>query len=142
MVEKFDWDKKEVKNSIEGDKETKEALDLIYSSVVFENLLKNIAETKSIENQKEREDKITKIADSFSKDASILYQDETWWVKEIKDIKWFLKKVAKWETTIDFSIDVEQYVKEWAISLDKTRWKNWVDNIKIKKVQLNADYLE
>jgi hypothetical protein len=45
--------------------------------VVFENLLKNIAETKTIENQKEREDKITKIADSFSKDASILYQDET-----------------------------------------------------------------
>ena len=109
---------------------------------MFENLLKNIAETKTIENQKEREDKITKIADSFSKDASILYQDETWWVKEIKDIKWFLKKVAKWETTIDFSIDVEQYVKEWAIILDKTKWKNWVDNIRIKKVKLNADYLK
>jgi hypothetical protein len=45
--------------------------------VVFENLLKNIAETKSIDNQKERDDKITKIAESFSKDASIVYQDET-----------------------------------------------------------------
>ena len=142
MVEKFGWDKKEVKNSVEGDKETKEALDLIYSSVVFENLLKNIAETKSIDNQKERDNKITKIAESFSKDALIVYQDETWWVKEIKDIKWFLKKVAKWETTIDFSIDVEQYAKEWAITLDKTRWKNWVDNIRIKKVKLNADYLK
>lgn len=71
----------------------------------------------------------------------IIYQDETWLVKETKDIKSFLDKVAKWEISIDFSIDIDQYVKEWAIILDK-KVKKGIDKIKIKKVQLNADYLK
>ena len=72
----------------------------------------------------------------------IVYQDETWWIREEKNIEGFLNRVSKWEVSIDFSIDVDQYVKEWAISLETSKWENWIDDIKIKRVQLNADYLK
>ena len=121
--------------------EEKELLDSIEANIVYEKFLINITEIKTSNDPKERKIKITKIKDSFTKDGMIIYQDETWLVKQITDIEGFLNKVAKWEITIDFSIDIEQYVKEWAITLEKEK-KDGIDNIKIKKIQLNADYLK
>ena len=99
----------------------KELLDSIEANIVYEKFLLNITEIKTTNDPKERKNKITKIKDSFTKDGMIIYQDETWLVKQITDI--------------------EQYVKEWAITLEKEK-KDGIDNIRIKKVQLNADYLK
>ena len=119
----------------------KEIMDSIFASLTYENFLKDILEIKMSKNPKERKEKIKKIKEYFTKDGIILYQNQTWLVKEIKDINDFFNKVAKWEITIDFSIDVNQYVKEWAITLDK-KVKKGIDKIKIKKIQLNANSLE
>ncbi len=133
----IDDEQKKTKNIEEnGDKEI---IDSISASLIYEKFLEDIAKIKMSDNPKERKTKIKKIEEYFTKDGIILYQDQTWWVKEIKDIKGFLDKVAKWEISIDFSIDIDQYVKEWAITLDK-KTKKWIDKIKIKKIQLNADY--
>ena len=119
----------------------KELLNSIEANIVYEKFLINITEIKKSNDPKERKDKITKIKDSFTKDGMIIYQDETWLVKQITDIEGFLNKVAKWEITIDFSIDIEKYVEEGAITLEKEK-KDGIDNIRIKKVQLNADCLK
>ena len=118
-----------------------EIMDSISASLIYEKFLEDIVKIKMSNNPKERKTKIKKIEKYFTKDGIIIYQDQTWWVKETKDIKSFLDKVAKWEISIDFSIDIDQYVKEWAIILDK-KVKKGIDKIKIKKVQLNADYLK
>lgn len=118
-----------------------EIMDSISASLIYEKFLEDIVKIKMSNNPKERKTKIKKIEEYFTKDGIIIYQDQTWWVKETKDIKSFLDKVAKWEISIDFSIDIDQYVKEWAILLDK-KVKKGIDKIKIKKIQLNADYLK
>ena len=141
MIDRFDWWQEEIKKMKEN-RDTKEELDSILASVVYEDFLKSVAEVKVGKDWKEKDEKIKKIRNSFTKEWVIVYQDETWWIKEEKNIEGFLNRVSKWEVSIDFSIDVDQYVKEWAISLETSKWENWIDNIKIKRVQLNADYLK
>lgn len=129
-----------LKNEIDkGQKNTKEkeVSDLIAASVVYDKFLENIAEIKNSNDPKERQEKIKSIKDTFSEDWTIIYKDENWWIKEIKDIEDFLNKIATWEITINFLIDIEKYVKKWAITLEK-EVKDGIDYIKIKKVQLNA----
>lgn len=126
------------KKEKEKEKDEKEVLNFIETNIIYEKLLINIADIKTSKDPKE---KIEKIKDSFTEDGMIIYQDSTWLVQEIKDIKGFLYKIAKWEISIDFSIDIEQYVDEWAIALEKKK-KDGIDYIKIKKVQLNSDYLD
>ena len=141
MIDRFDWWQEEIKKMKEN-RDTKEELDSILASVVYEDFLKSVAEVKVGKDWKEKDEKIKKIRNSFTKEWVIVYQDETWWIREEKNIEGFLNRVSKWEVSIDFSIDVDQYVKEWAISLETSKWENWIDNIKIKRVQLNADYLK
>lgn len=133
-------DLNDLRNKIDkGQKKTeeKEVLDSITASIVYEKFLENIAEIKNSNNPEERQEKIKSIKDTFSEDWTIIYKDENWWIKEIKDIEDFLNKIATWEITINFLIDIEKYVKKWAITLEK-EVKDGIDYIKIKKVQLNA----
>ena len=121
-------------------KETKEATETIISEMLFQTLHEDLDSLKGLK-WKEKNDKINHISKLFAKDAVIVYQDVTWGVEEIKDIKWFLEDVAKWEKTIWLSVSVEQAVKEWSITLEHSE-KNWVDSVSIKRVDLWSDYLE
>ena len=121
-------------------KETKDGMEEIESQIILQSLHENLDSLKALK-WKEKADKIEQISKLFAKDAVIVYQDATWWVEEIKDIKWFLESVASWEKTVGLSVSIEQYVKEWAITLEHNN-KNWVDSVSIKRVNLGSDYLE
>ena len=160
MVEKFEWPQeiKEIekvekkanetekllkeKNSEKEKvkKETKDGMEEIESQIILQSLHENLDSLKDLK-WKEKADKIEQISKLFAKDAVIVYQDATWWDEEIKDIKWFLECVASWEKTVGLSVSIEQYVKEWAITLEHNN-KKWADFISIKRVNLGSDYLE
>ena len=151
MVEKFEWPQeiKEIgnkekkanetekllkeKNSEKEKvkKETKDGMEEIESQIILQSLHENLDSLKALK-WKEKADKIEQISKLFAKDAVIVYQDATWWVEEIKDIKWFLESVASWEKTVGLSVSIEQYVKEWAITLEHNN-KKWERNLGVMK---------
>ena len=139
------YEKKELKPIITNAekklvKEVKKLTDNIKYKAVLKELHKDLDELKNLK-WKEKDKKIDDIMSLFSKDAVIAYQDYTWGVELIKDIRWFLEDVASWKKTISMSVSLQQYVEEWAITLD-SKDENWVERVQIKKVNLNWDYPE
>ena len=137
------YEKKELKPIITNAekklvKEVKKLTDNIKYKAVLKELHKDLDELKNLK-WKEKDKKIDDIMSLFSKDAVIAYQDYTWGVELIKDIRWFLEDVASWKKTISMSVSLQQYVEEWAITLD-SKDENWVERVQIKKVNLNWDY--
>lgn len=143
MIDKYE--KKEIKTVVTNVerkvvKDIRELTDTVKHEVVLEQLHKDLDELKNLK-WKEKDKKINDIMTLFSEDAVITYQDYTGGVELIKDIRWFLEDVASWKKTICLSVSLEQYVQEWAITLDSKN-ENWVEKIQIKKVDLNWDYPE
>lgn len=143
MTDKYE--KKELKTVVTNVerklvKDIRELTDTVKHEVVLEQLHKDLDELKNLK-WKEKDKKINDIMTLFSKDAVITYQDYTWGVELIKDIRWFLEDVASWKKTISLSVSLQQYVEEWAITLD-SKDENWVERVQIKKVNLNWDYPE
>lgn len=139
------YEKKEIKSEVTNVekkvvKDFREITDTVKHEIVLEQLHKDLDELKNLK-WKEKDKKINDIMTLFSKDAVITYQDYTGGVELIKDIRWFLEDVASWKKTISLSVSLQQYVEEWAITLD-SKDENWVERVQIKKVDLNWDYPE